>query len=58
MVSTLHHHLYIDNFYSAEEIINVLNVEADVNGNGAINTGIDVTLLLQAIAADCDENGL
>ena len=50
VASILHHHLHIGNLYSAGEIANALNIEADVDGNDAINAGVDVTLLLRAFA--------
>ena len=46
MASILYHHLHLGNLYNVGEIANALNVEADVAGNGAINAGVDVTLLL------------
>ena len=34
--------------YSAADILNALNIAADVDGNDAINAGVDATLLLCA----------
>ena len=39
-----YHH--VGNLYSAGDIANALNTEADVDGNDSINAGVDVTLLL------------
>ena len=41
---------HVSHLYSAADIANALNVAADVDGNDAINAGVDVTLLLRAFA--------
>ena len=41
---------HVNYLYSAVGIANALNVAADVDGNDAINAGIDVTLLLRAFS--------
>ena len=39
---------HVSHLYSAADIANALNVAADVDGNDAINAGVDTTLLLCA----------
>ena len=38
---------HVSRLYSAADISNALNIAADVDGNDAINAGVDATLLLR-----------
>ena len=50
VASLLYHYCHIGNLYSAGNIANALNNAADVDGDNAINSSVDTTLLVRAFA--------